>query len=374
MIVGVRNRLFDWGVLKSSGFDIPLISVGNLAVGGTGKTPHTEYLIRLLGDKYRVAVLSRGYGRRTSGYLLATPHSTAQTIGDEPYQMYAKFPALTLAVDEDRCRGIRNLLALNNPPVGVILLDDAFQHRYVKPGLSILLTDYHRLFCDDAMLPAGRLREPVSGKNRAQIIVVTKCPADIKPIDFNIVAKRLNLYPYQRLYFSTFRYGNLRAVFPSGREEERPLSSLGSVSVLLLTGIASPASLFEKLREYAREVESLAFSDHHEFTQRDMELVAERFNALKGERLVVTTEKDAVRLIHHSSVDEGLKPYIYALPVEVEILQDKQDKFNQHIINYVRKNTRNRSLSEAEGGGGSGNGHYSGDGTGQSGERNNGQG
>ncbi len=178
-VVIIRNKLFDWGLFRSKSFDVPVICVGNLSVGGTGKTPHTEYLIKLLHDKYQVAVLSRGYKRRTQGYVLATPQSTARTIGDEPYQMYTKFPSVTLAVDENRCHGIEKLLALKKPAVDVVLLDDAFQHRYVKPGLSILLTDYHRLFCDDALLPAGRLREPVSGKNRAQIIIVTKCPQDI---------------------------------------------------------------------------------------------------------------------------------------------------------------------------------------------------
>ena len=182
MAVRVRNKLFDWNFFQSKNFDIPVISVGNLAVGGTGKTPHTEYLIKLLCNQYNVAVLSRGYKRHTKGYVLAIPESTAESIGDEPYQIHQKFPSVTVAVDEKRCHGIEELLALEKPSIDIILLDDAFQHRYVKPGLSILLTDYHRLFCDDTLLPAGRLREPVGGKNRAQIVIVTKCPQDIKPI------------------------------------------------------------------------------------------------------------------------------------------------------------------------------------------------
>lgn len=214
-VVTVRNKLFDWGFLRSKSFDVPVICIGNLSVGGTGKTPHTEYLIKLLRNSYHVAVLSRGYKRHSRGYVLATSQSTARSIGDEPYQMYTKFPSVTQAVDENRCHGIEQLLAIKEPSVEVVLLDDAFQHRYVKPGLSILLTDYHRLFCDDTLLPAGRLRESVNGKNRAQIVIVTKCPQDIKPIDYNIITKRLNLYPYQQLYFSSFRYGNLQPVFPS---------------------------------------------------------------------------------------------------------------------------------------------------------------
>ncbi|WP_148373263.1 tetraacyldisaccharide 4'-kinase [Bacteroides bouchesdurhonensis] len=354
-VVAMRNKLFDWGVFQSKSFNVPVICVGNLAVGGTGKTPHTEYLIELLRDKYQVAVLSRGYKRRTSGYVLATPQSTVKTIGDEPYQMHTKFPSVTLAVDENRCHGIEKLLRLKEPAVDVILLDDAFQHRYVKPGLSILLTDYHRLFCDDILLPAGRLRESINGKNRAQIVIVTKCPQDIKPIDYNIITKRLNLYPYQQLFFSSFRYGNLRPVFSQNdsdsitgdsRNKEVPLSSLTDANILLVTGIASPTPMLERLKEYTQNIDLLSFGDHHDFSHRDIQLVKERFNKLKGEqRIIITTEKDATRLLHHPAVNEELKPFIYALPIEIEILQNQQDKFNQHIINYVRENTRNRSLS-----------------------------
>lgn len=309
-VVAMRNKCFDWGILGSRSFEVPVICVGNLAVGGTGKTPHTEYLIKLLRDKYKVAVLSRGYKRHTKGYVLATSESSAKTIGDEPYQMHTKFPSVTLAVDEDRCHGIERLLALKEPAVDVVLLDDAFQHRYVKAGLSILLTDYHRLFCDDALLPAGRLREQAGGKNRAQIIIVTKCPEDIKPIDYNIIAKRLNLYPYQRLFFSGFRYGNLQAVFgrPSNESPveaiEIPLSALTNTEILLVTGIASPAPILVKLKGCSKQVELLSFGDHHDFTQKDMQQIKERFAKLKGERkLIVTTEKDATRLISHRSLD-----------------------------------------------------------------------
>ena len=199
--VCLRNKLFDWGWLRSKSFDIPVICVGNLAVGGTGKTPHTEYLIRLLQNEgINVAALSRGYKRKSKGYILATAESSAGKIGDEPYQIKSKFPDIRVAVDEDRCHGIEQLLKLKNPAVDAVLLDDAFQHRRVKAGLNILLTDFHRLLCDDVLLPAGRLREPAGGKNRAQIVIVTKCPDNIKPIDFNIITKRLHLYPYPVSY------------------------------------------------------------------------------------------------------------------------------------------------------------------------------
>lgn len=344
-VVMLRNKLFDWGTLQSKSFSVPVICVGNLSVGGTGKTPHTEYLIKLLHTHYHVAVLSRGYKRHTKGFVLANENSTARTIGDEPYQMHIKFPTITLAVDENRCHGIERLLTQKDPPVDIILLDDAFQHRYVKPGLSILLTDYHRLFCDDTLLPAGRLRESINGKNRAQIVIVTKCPEDIKPIDFNIISKRLNLYPYQQLFFSSFHYGELQPVFASS--PVIPLSSLTDTNLLLVTGIASPAAILKQLESNAQQIDLLAFGDHHDFTHKDMQLIKDRFKKLEGEhRLIVTTEKDATRLINHPGLDAELKPYLYTLPIEVEILQNQQDKFNQRIIDYVREDTRNRSLSE----------------------------
>lgn len=344
--VGLRNKLFDWGWLRSKSFDVPVICIGNIAVGGTGKTPHTEYLIRLLQHEgINVATLSRGYKRRSKGYVLADAAGSVQEIGDEPYQMKNKFPDIRVAVDENRCHGIEQLLKLENPSVDAVLLDDAFQHRYVKAGMNILLTDYHRLLCDDALLPAGRLREPVDGKNRAHIVIVTKCPDDIKPIDFNIITKRLNLYPYQQLYFSRFRYGTLFPLFPEKAEEGAACTQ--NKQVLLVTGIASPAPLVEEVKSYTPDVNLLAFADHHEFDKKDLLLIEERFAQLREHsRLIITTEKDATRLKDHPALSETLKPYIYVLPVEIEFLQNQQYIFNQNIIGYVRTYTRNRSLSE----------------------------
>lgn len=345
MGVRLRNKLFDCGYYRSRSFDVPVICIGNLTVGGTGKTPHTEYLIRLLQQAGTdVAMLSRGYRRKSKGYVLATGKTDVKHIGDEPYQIKSKFPGIRVAVDEDRCHGIEQLLRLDNPPAEVILLDDAYQHRYVKAGLNILLTDYHRLFTDDALLPAGRLREPESGKNRAHIVIVTKCPEEIKPIDFNIIAKRLSLYPYQQLYFSSFRYGALTPLF--GRKR-RTLASLEEGQVLLVTGIASPAPLVEKLKAYTPHVELCRFSDHHDFSNKDLQMIKERFERLEGgKRLIVTTEKDATKLRHHPALAEALKPHLYVLPVEVIFLQNQQHTFNQNIVSYVRTHSRNSSLPE----------------------------
>ncbi|CDB11357.1 tetraacyldisaccharide 4'-kinase [Bacteroides sp. CAG:633] len=345
----IRNKFFDWGWLQSKSFNLPVICIGNLSVGGTGKTPHTEYLIKLLQNEgLHPATLSRGYKRRIKGYLLASPKSTAQQIGDEPCQMKQKFPDIQVAVDENRCHGIEQLLKLQSPPVDVILLDDAFQHRHVKAGLNILLTDYHRLFCDDTLLPAGRLRESAKGKSRAQIVIVTKCPEDIKPIDFNIITKRLHLYPYQQLYFSTFRYGMPVPLFPQVARSRQTLSWLtGDEQVLLVTGIASPAPLLNEVKAYTQHVHLMAFADHHNFSSKDIQQILDKFRQLEEwKRLIITTEKDAVRLKQHPDLPEEIKPYIYVVPIEIEILQNQQHNFNQNIIDYVRAHSRNSSLPE----------------------------
>ena len=333
-VVRLRNRLFDWHVLPSEQFPVPVICIGNLAVGGTGKTPHTEYLAGMLQGKRRVAVLSRGYKRRSRGFVLANEVTTAEELGDEPFQIKQKFPDVLVAVDANRRRGIRLLLSL--PPEirpEIILLDDAFQHRYVKPGLSILLVDYHRLICDDALLPAGRLREPQSGKDRAGIVIVTKCPADINPIGFRVIKKALKLYPFQSLYFSTLKYGNLTSL--SGGNT-LPLNSLRNHrKVLLLTGIASPEQMKMDLEHYGADITPMPFGDHHFFTPADVARINETFAAMPAGSLIVTTEKDAARLKNLSGLSEGTKKALYVLPIEIEILRNQQQTFNQSIINYV---------------------------------------
>ncbi len=343
-----RNKLFDWGWLKSKSFNIPVICIGNLAVGGTGKTPHTEYLINLLlKHKRNVAVLSRGYKRATKGYVLATDKSSAQSIGDEPCQIHAKFPGIRVAVDENRCHGIEELMKLDNPKINTIVLDDAFQHRYVKAGLNILLTDYRRLFCDDALLPAGRLRESERGKERAHIIIVTKCPEDIKPIDFNIIAKKLKVYPCQQLYFSTLTYGSLTPVFTELEIEKRSIESLQQKEILLVTGIASPTALIEKLKNYTEKIRLLTFNDHYQFRSKDTQQIEEVFISMKGEqKLIITTEKDAMRLRNMNDIKDSIKSHLFYLPIEIEILQNQQDIFNQNIIDYVRAYSRDSSLPE----------------------------
>ncbi len=345
--VGLRNMMFDIGVLKSRSFDVPVISVGNITVGGTGKTPHVEYLVDLLAEKFGVAVLSRGYKRKTHGFVVADNDATAATVGDEPCQMKHKFPAATVAVDKNRCRGISLLTeGKMGKSIDVIILDDAFQHRYVKPGINILLVDYHRLIIHDALLPAGRLREPLSGKSRADIVIVTKCPKELKPMDFRVTMKAMGLYPYQHLYFTTLVYGALHGIFTG---KEKPLETITSgTQILLLTGIASPRQMVEDLHSYTEHIHPLTFGDHHAFTSRDVRRINEAFCGLEGDSIIVTTEKDAERLRGLEGLDNSVKESIYALPVKIEFMLGQGKMFNENIIGYVLKNSRNSILATAK--------------------------
>ena len=345
--VWLRNKLFDWGYYKERTFPLPVICIGNLTVGGTGKTPHTEYLIKLLQKSYQVAVLSRGYKRKSKGFVLAKENTPVHQIGDEPYQMKQKFPHIHMAVDADRCHGIEQLCKESVASgTDVILLDDAFQHRYVKAGVNILLVDYNRMITEDTLLPAGRMREPISGKDRAHIIIITKCPKDMKPMEYRVLQKQMNLYAFQQLYYTTLDYGKLRPLFNGGREY--PIQNIHpAVHILLVTGIASPQVLEEDLSVVNQKIHTLAFSDHHDFTDQDMLEIEQLFHRLpEGKRMIITTEKDAVRMVSHPLLPETIKPYIYVLPIEIAFLQDQQEMFNKYILDYVRKNTRNSRLPE----------------------------
>ncbi len=355
--VRLRNELFELGILKSRSYDVPVISVGNITVGGTGKTPHTEYLVRLLQKKYQVAVLSRGYKRKSKGFRLAAPDTPMEQIGDEPYQIKQKFPDAYVAVDKNRRRGIERLCDdAIAPGTDVVILDDAFQHRYVQPGINILLVDYHRMIYDDKLLPAGRLREPKEGTRRANIVIVTKCPTDMKPMGFRIISKALRLYPYQKLFFSTLRYGTLRQVFGDGT---RSLESLKKEEqVVLLTGIASPEQMRQDIEQYAPLVVPLPFGDHHYFSATDVQLINETFDRIHGDKLIITTEKDACRLQTAEGLSDEVKQYLYVLPVEVAIMQNQQETFNENITGYVLKNSRNSILAKSKNAGKSNNGNH----------------
>ena len=320
LITFVRNWLYDIGVFKSHSFDIPIIAVGNLSVGGTGKTPQIEYLIRLLSDNYKVAVLSRGYKRSTEGFISADENATASSIGDEPFQFYSKFPTIQVAVDANRKNGIENLLQLSNKP-DVILLDDAFQHRKVKAGFYILLTAYDDLFCDDYILPFGNLREPSSGKKRADMIIVTKCPNDLSEIAQLKIREKLNVK--QQVFFTTIQYDD----YVFGNDSQLLVSEIQSESKVLVAGIAKPKLFFDFLK--SEKDDTLVFPDHHDFSKQDCELILAKANGRK----IITTEKDFVRL-------NGLLPkeQLFYLPIKSTFLNTNIDKT---IEDYVGQSSRN---------------------------------
>jgi len=332
-IARFRNFLFDTGIFKSKKFGVPVILVGNLSVGGTGKTPHIEYLISLLGKKYKLATLSRGYGRKTSGFVLAGKGSTAQQIGDEPMQYHSKFEDITVAVCEDRAYGIEKLIDLKKPDV--ILMDDGFQHRKVDAGFKILLTSYDRMFTDDFLLPAGDLREPGTGYKRADCIIVTGSKHDLSTSEKENTVSKIKPLDHQKLYFSSLEYADPKEMFGSGSLSN---GELATKQVLLFTGIANPFRLEEYLRKHSNKTECIRFADHHPFTQKDMVGLREKFDKFAGaSKIIVTTEKDFQRLRGTEIIRELNDLPGYFLPIKIKI--DRQEEFNQIIQNYVETNS-----------------------------------
>jgi tetraacyldisaccharide 4'-kinase len=328
LITSIRNFLFDKGILKSYSFDLPVIAVGNLSVGGTGKTPQIEYLIRLLSDKYKIATLSRGYKRQSKGFILADANSNATILGDEPFQFYKKFPSIQVAVDADRKNGIEQLLSLTEKPE-VILLDDAFQHRKVKAGFYILLTSYGDLYSDDFMLPTGNLRESRSGAQRANMIIVTKCPFNLSLDEQNAIKNRLKVSENQELYFTFIAYEE----FIYGENRKINVNEIQSAAKLLVAGIAKPEPFFAYLQD-TNDV-CLSFPDHHNFTDKD---ILEIKN-LAQNNIIITTEKDYMRL-------KGSLPseQLFYLPIQSSFVSGPEtsgDNFDKTIIDYVGTSTRN---------------------------------
>jgi len=330
-ITFLRNYLYDKGIIKSYAFDIPVIAVGNLSVGGTGKTPQIEYLIRLLSPNYKVATLSRGYKRKSEGFVLADENSNAEILGDEPYQYYTKFTTIQVAVDADRKNGIEQLLSQSAAPE-IILLDDAFQHRKVKAGFYILLTSYDDLFCDDFMLPTGNLRESISGAKRANVIIVTKCPSNITLSEQEEISKKLRRSFLRKddksvtIFFSCIDYDD--KVYNTN--ESIAVNDLKSIPKILLAGIAKPKPFFEFLQSEGDEI--MTFPDHHHFSENDINAIKNKAN----DKIIITTEKDFVRL-----KAKILKKQLYYLPIQSQMVAN-QDAFDQTILNYVGTSTRNR--------------------------------
>lgn len=325
LVTGIRNLLYNSGGFKSATFNVPVIAVGNLSTGGTGKTPQTEYLIRLLSKQYNVAVLSRGYGRKTQGYILADAAATAQTIGDEPYQFFSKFKNIRVAVDANRVNGITNLLSLTPKPQ-LIILDDAYQHRRVKAGFYILLTAYGDLYADDFILPAGNLREGRAGAKRAGVIVVTKCPPDISVAEQQKIIAKLKPAATQHVYFTSIAYD--AAVY--NESTQISVAQLAAQPKVLVAGIAKPKPFFDYLRSDGDVLKE--YPDHHDFTDSEIS----ELERLSQNQYIIATEKDYVRL-------KGRLPQnrLYYLPIKSRFINDGDD-FNKTILDYVEQSTGNR--------------------------------
>ena len=328
--IKVRNWLYDRGWLRSVTFNLPLICIGNLSVGGTGKSPMVEYLVRLLQRDYNVATLSRGYKRKTKGYALATPATTALEIGDEPMQFHLKFPDIAVAVGEQRLEAIPQLLH-DRPETQVVLLDDAFQHRSIKAGLNIILTDYNNLYSQDWYLPTGDLRDNKSSARRADVIIVTKCPPDLDEMGKETIANELKPTTTQSLFFSCITYRNLYHITTG-----ETLMLNHDCEVLLLTGIASPKAIKHYIEHRVKAYVEKIYSDHHIFTIDDLADARQRLSRLQGaQNIIVTTEKDAVRLLKFKN--ELVDLPIYVLPVEHQIKFGEADKLEGIVRQFIEK-------------------------------------
>ena len=334
-ITATRNRLFDAEVLTTYIPEIPTICVGNISVGGTGKTPHTEYLIRLLKEKWHVTVLSRGYGRKSKGYILADESTPMPVIGDEPFQIKSKFKGIDVAVCEKRAIGIERILD-DRKETDVILLDDSFQHRHVKAGINILLIDSSRPIWQDCILPFGRMRESLSGIKRADVVIITKCKdltCEQKAWCRDYIKREKDV----PVFFSSMRYGD---IYPLFGQEKKEITA--GTDILLVTGIARPQPLKEEIEKRGANVKLLRYADHHNFTPNDLDEIEKEYNRINGNnKMIITTEKDATRLLLHPGVSQMLKKSIHVLPIEVEILDNEKDIFNKIILDYVTENSRN---------------------------------
>lgn len=337
LVVIIRNWCYDSGILKSRQFNIPVISIGNLEVGGAGKSPMTEFLVNLFKSHYKLATLSRGYGRKTRGFILATDTSTASEIGDEPAQFKHKFPDVTVAVCESRVEGIDHLRNAHR----LVILDDAFQHRAVKPGFSLLLFDHSKINKPHLLLPAGNMREPFSGRWRADMLVVSKCPEDLSAEAQDNIIDRIQPLPWQQVFFTTIAYGQLKYI--TGEKADILIDQ--ETTVFLLTGIANPVALLTHLQKSTQHIIHHKYPDHHSFSLKNITKLADDFAACGAQKkVIITTEKDAMRLLEHElSQLVNTLPFL-VLPIGVRFLNDGERHFDQLVKEYVREHTTNHII------------------------------
>ncbi|MGB1204109.1 MAG: tetraacyldisaccharide 4'-kinase [Chitinophagales bacterium] len=328
LIMAFRNFLYDKKMLKSESFDIPSIAIGNLSVGGTGKTPHIEYFVRLFQKKKKIAVISRGYGRKTKGFFYVEKNSLAENVGDEPLQIKQHFPKIKVAVCEKRTVAIRKLMQKTEKPQ-LILLDDAFQHRAVRANCYVLLTTYQQRFTNDFVLPYGRLRESRTGYKRANVIIVTKCPLFISVEEKRKIIAELAPFSHQKVFFSFLKYGD--AFLMSDKNEK--LVWQENLNILLVCAIAKPQILESYLKEKTQNLNILRFSDHHFFTEKDILLIEKQFEQLKSQqKIIVTTEKDAVRLQQYHAFFSAKNISVYVLPIQV-FLEEREER---ELVRFLR--------------------------------------
>jgi len=333
LVTMLRNLLFDMKVLREKSHDVTVISVGNLSMGGTGKTPHVEYLVRLLKDRFNIAVLLRGYGRKTKGFRLADEHTNAFLIGDEPNQYYQKFKDITVAVDGRRNRGVAKLREIN-PELNAIILDDAFQHRWIKPHFSIMLSDFHNIYYKDCVFPSGSLREFKMGARRADIIIITKTPVVVSPITRRSIKEEMKLKPYQKLLFSRIQYDGFISYKTLEKEPKPPKVS----SIILFTGIANSYPLQDYLKQFCNELIVIDFPDHHFYKEKDIRLVLKVFDdQFTKNKILITTEKDVQRLNVSPKKDLLKDLPIFYVPIHISFHHDDEGDLKSSIDNLFRK-------------------------------------
>lgn len=332
LLTTIRNKLFDWSILKERKYNIPIIGVGNLSTGGTGKTPHVEYLIKILKSGFKVAALSRGYKRETKGFQIAKPFSQVKDVGDEPLQISLKHPDAVVAVCKKRREGIKKIIN-KFPNNQAIILDDVFQHRYVKPGLNILLTDYHRIFTENYILPTGNLREFRWNAKRADAIVVTKTPGVFSPLDRKLILKDLSKYKVDNVFFSYIKYGDWEPFSDAAKKEREQKAK----TIFLITGIANPVPLEEHLKRSCLDLKTFRFPDHYQFKEVDIRKIVQKYQeTFSGSKTIVTTEKDMMRL-RGKNFRKLLKNIpVYYIPIEVDFHNDDKENFNQMVKNFVQ--------------------------------------
>lgn len=338
--ISVRHKLFDWGILHSQTYDIPVICVGNLTVGGTGKTPVTEMLVQSLRKNWNVAVLSRGYKRKTKGYLEVQTGMSFLKTGDEAKQIKVRFPDIVVAVCEKRTEGIAEICR-RHPEVNLIILDDGFQHRYVEPWVNVVLMDYSRPIYQDHLLPWGTLRDTLSQLHRASYVIVTKCPTDMNPLERRLVRKSLKLYPYQELYFCSTSMANPMEMFTEGGYRRVKPGD----DVIAMSGIGNPQSFEVELAKQYNVAGTLEYPDHHPYTARDLDDMVRALADSPEGSVILTTEKDAVKLRNSKKIPSMIRERLYYVPMKVSFYDDTKQEFLSKLENDIRTNPKDRVLN-----------------------------